>query len=156
MLDFKLTLTGDLTEGLDKLEASLGEAALRAAGFAGAQVFQQEAKVRVPVREGNLRDNIIVKRIEERSDANRRQVYYVTVRAGYAPPKKGATGKKAAAARAGIAAGKAGAYYWRWVEFGSSKSSAKPFLRPSFDARVHDALEIMRAKLAEKIREATP
>lgn len=158
MLDFKLTLTGDMTEGLDKLAASVGEAALRSAGFAGAQLLQEEAKIRAITSKdtGNLIDNIIVKRIEERSDGNQKQVYYVTVRRGYAPPKKGVTGKKAKAAAAAIAAGKAGAYYWKFVEFGTSRMAAKPFMRPAFDSRVQDALEVMRAKLAEKIAEGTP
>ena len=159
-----IKLSGDAFEGLDKLSEALGENTLRAAGYAGAKVFQEEAiantaKFKEPT--GIIRDNIIVKRAEEESDSNKRQTYLVTVR----------TGKLNA---------KGDAFYWKWVEnghrfngfrkkadsttwkayrkamqteFGSSKVPAKPFIRPAYTAKSKAALDAIRAKLAERLKE---
>ena len=154
-------LSGDAFEGLDKLSEALGENTLRAAGFAGAQVFQEEAIAKVPVKDGVIKRNIIVKRAEEDSDGNKKQTYLVTVRTG----KLNTNGD---------------AFYWKWVEnghrfngfrkkadgstwkayrkamqaeFGSSKVPAKPFIRPAYAAKRKAALDAMRAKLAEKLKE---
>ena len=43
------------------------------------------------------------------------------------------------------------AYYWRFLEFGTSKLSAKPFLRPAFEAKKDAAVDAIKAKLAEAI-----
>lgn len=145
--------------GLDKLIEAAGESTLRATGFAGAVVFRDEASRLVPVKEGIIKRNIIVKRAEEKSDSNVRQTYLVTVRTG----KQGNEGD---------------AYYWRWVEkghkivprkpkdvawkvhraaaeleYGNSKVPAHPFMRPAYDNMKEKALKAMRARMAGKIKE---
>lgn len=42
-------------------------------------------------------------------------------------------------------------FYGRFIEFGTSKYPAKPFLRPAFDAKKEEALTIFKQKLAENI-----
>jgi HK97 gp10 family phage protein len=42
-------------------------------------------------------------------------------------------------------------YYWWWVEFGTSKMPAKPFLRPAFSQTKQEQLEIMRKRMASSL-----
>jgi len=42
-------------------------------------------------------------------------------------------------------------FYGRFIEFGTSKNAAQPFLRPAFDANKEEALTIFKQKLAENI-----
>jgi HK97 gp10 family phage protein len=44
--------------------------------------------------------------------------------------------------------------YGRFIEFGTSKSPARPFLRPAFDARSAEALGIFTDKLRDMIEKA--
>jgi HK97 gp10 family phage protein len=133
MINISTKLKGDLTSALDRLASASAESALRSAGYAGAKVFQDEAKARVPVDTGILQDNIIVKRAEEKSKGAMSQTYIVTVRKG----KKGGPD----------------AFYWRFVEFGTSKMSARPFMRPAFDSKSKEAVDAMKQKLSEKVAE---
>lgn len=154
---------------------AVGQDALRAAGFAGAEVFRDEAKSNASrsestpgsgpaKRTGTLHKNIIIKRLEEEA-SDRKQVYLVTVRSG----KFGPDGD---------------AYYWKWVEnghlivrktmrqavaslnrrrkvaallaqteFGGSRVAARPFMRPAYESKKQEAIDAMQAKLAEKVRE---
>lgn len=41
--------------------------------------------------------------------------------------------------------------YWHFVEYGTSKMSAVPFLRPAFDKNVNLALDIFTKKLSDEI-----
>lgn len=154
-------ISGDAFAGLDKLAASVGEGVLRATGYAGAQVFQAEvkrntSKFKKPT--GVIAKNIIVVRATEDSDSNQKQTYLVTVRTGKENPQD--------------------AYYWKWVEdghnivrrkpksktwkahraaekaeFGSSTVPATPFVRPAYESVKDQALQAMRARLAEKLKE---
>ena len=57
-------------------------------------------------------------------------------------------------------AGKSGAanpddpFYWRFVEFGTSKMGARPFLRPAFESRKFAAAFAAREGLREALEEA--
>lgn len=42
-------------------------------------------------------------------------------------------------------------YYWWWLEFGTSKIPAKPFLRPAFSSTKQQQLEVMRKRMAASI-----
>lgn len=167
-----ITFTNDFREGLQRLSDALGEQALRSAGYAGADLLKNEMIARVPIKTGVIEKNIIVKRAAELSDANKKQVYLVTVRAG----QQNAEGD---------------AFYWRWVEdghkfvrrrkkrgqgvtinrrtgretmraarmaseleYGTAKKGARPFMRPAWEAQKTAALDAVRNKLAEKISEA--
>lgn len=43
------------------------------------------------------------------------------------------------------------AFYWRFLEFGTVKMAAKPFMRPAFDTTSREAAEVIKGKLAERI-----
>lgn len=53
--------------------------------------------------------------------------------------------------------GKAGAdnpndpFYWWWVEFGTAKMAARPFMRPAFEARKRDAADHIIKDLGPRI-----
>jgi HK97 gp10 family phage protein len=38
-------------------------------------------------------------------------------------------------------------YYWRFLEFGTVKMAAKPFMRPAFDSMAGDAMQVIKEKL---------
>lgn len=44
------------------------------------------------------------------------------------------------------------AYYWTWVEFGTAKSRAHPFLRPAYEALKGDALRVITTNLDKGIQ----
>jgi HK97 gp10 family phage protein len=161
--------TGDLAASVkeltDRVRDSVGEETLRATGFAGAQIFRDQAKENslAHKKTGLLYDSIIVKRLEEESDGGRRQVYLVTVRNGRYIGD--------------------GAYYWRWIEYGhkfvprnkkvsertgrkigwkahraaaaleygTASAPAYPFMRPAYESRKRDAVDAMTKTLAEQI-----
>lgn len=146
------------------------EPTLRAVGFAGAEVFREEAKHNAAshAKTWTIHRNIIVKRLEEESDEHRRQVYLVTVRKG--------------------SYGGDDAFYWSWVEkghkfvpkntkvskrtgrkigwaahrraaeleYGTATVPAYPFMRPAYDSRKVSAVDAMTKKLQEQLeRNAT-
>ncbi|NIF80140.1 hypothetical protein F3J20_22560 [Paraburkholderia sp. Cy-641] len=144
------------------LPAQLGEGPLRSAAVAGGTILRDEAAARAPEGEtGNLKRALYLKFIEEKS-SDTRKVYYVSIRQGQ-KPKKGEDGPNNAA------------YYGHMVEFGhwyvppkpkgvrwkthraqhigKKWVSAKPFLRPSFEARRLDVIEAMRERLKERLLE---
>jgi HK97 gp10 family phage protein len=43
------------------------------------------------------------------------------------------------------------AFYWRFIEFGTIKMAAKPFMRPAFDTTNKEAISVIKGKLTERI-----
>lgn len=142
--------------GLSELRAALRELpdriarnVLRGAVNAGATVIRAEARVRAPVYTGEVADGhpppgtlkraIYQKQINELSSLTN-QVFFVGVRHGKKYRKQGKKGDKSQ-----------DAYYWRWVEFGTSTMSARPFLRPAFEAKKLEAVEAMKKYMIERI-----
>jgi HK97 gp10 family phage protein len=117
-------------EGLKELEMRLKALPQKIAGkalysglMAGAEVIRKEAANRAPKKTGRLKRNI-VKRREK------------------APPGLSAS----------VVIGvRKEAFYWRFVEFGTSKLPARPFLRPAFDTQKEAAAGRIAAKLRERI-----
>lgn len=166
MTTFDMSSLRESIEGMVvNVREAVDERTLRAAGFAGAEVLREQAKhnARDHVQTGTIYKNIIAKRLEEDATASS-QAYLVTVRTG----KFGADGD---------------AYYWRWVEdghlfvrkrkskrdtirkrraeakeaeeleFGTASVPAYPFMRPAFESHGETAIDAMKAKLAERIKE---
>ncbi len=148
--DVQVKGLADLQRALDQLPAKIEANVMRSALRQGANVIKDEAKAKVPVHLGALRDSIRV-----------------------------STGMKRGTVKATIKAGDKKAWYWRFVEFGTkahwikpkNKKSlflaglaretvhhpgarAKPFMRPALDARAHAAIEAVgeaiRRRLATK------
>lgn len=150
---------------VDQVQGSIDEPTLRAVGFSGADIFRSEAKANAQshIQTGTLHRNIIVKRVEEESDGSVRQVYIVTVRRGprggddayyarwvekghkYVPPNTnlGKRGKKVnweAHRRAAE------------LEYGTATVPAYPYMRPAYESRKRDAVDVMTQTLVEQLR----
>lgn len=138
LLTVKLGGFAEIAANLRNFPDALGESALRKSAVAGASLIRNEAVVRAPLRRGVLQRNVILKHIPEASDGPNHQTYYVTVRTG----GRSATGKKDASRDA---------FYWQWVEFGTSKSAAHPFMRPAFESRIADALTAAKTQMAASV-----
>ena len=112
----------------------------RSATNAAAQVVKKAAIEKAPKATGNVAKNVVVRRIRpERQDAT--ETYVVTVRSGKGTKKQ-------------REAGYADAYYWRFLEFGTVKMPAQPFIRPAFDQSKTQAVEAMKRVLQARITRA--
>jgi HK97 gp10 family phage protein len=137
----QITGLSELEKNLEQFSDRLAKNILAGAIRAGAVVIQQEARARAPQSEkqhyrykngkaigvvipGNLKKNIKV-RLAPRSSRERPITYWVYV------------GKKS--------------FYWIFSEFGTSKMSAKPFLRPAFDSKKQEALDRIKEYLSARI-----
>ena len=146
-------------DGLDQLAQALRELpkrvarnGLRGAVYAGAKVIRDEAKLKAPVAtaplgadqppQGTLKRSIIMKQVPELS-SEQKQTFFVTVRHGKKYRKQGKNGNLSQ-----------DAWYWRFVEFGTVKMTARPFLRPAFEGKKHEAVDAIKNRLAERIEQA--
>lgn len=163
-----------LREMLSRVEESVGESALRTIGYAGAEIFRDQAKQNSlsNKKTGILFDNIIVKRLEEDSDSGKRQVYMITVRNGTASspgafywrfvekghkfvPKNKKVSKKTGKT-IGWKAHRQAAQRVADLEFGNKRTRAYPFMRPAYHSKKQEAIDVMTRTLAEQIaRNAT-
>ncbi|MEN7529236.1 HK97-gp10 family putative phage morphogenesis protein [Cupriavidus sp. DL-D2] len=126
---------------LNALDQVASESVLRQAAVAGARVIHAEVKLRAPVDlgiyegkkgrhpPGFLRSHIIIAFEEEKSIPGRLASYIVT------------WSKEA--------------FYGRFLEHGTSKMAAQPFLRPGFEAKKKAAAAAVSAVIQEKAREFT-
>ncbi len=97
----------------------------------GGQQAASQTVEKVLVQPGNLRQNIVRRRLKGKK--------YASVPDGEAYVGVSWQGD---------------AYYGRFLEFGTAKMAARPFLRPAFDARSGEALGIFTDKLRENIERA--
>lgn len=157
MAEFKI-------EGLDQVLATM--AALpdsitkNVAAFAmrkGANVIAKEARSRAPVRTGHLQSRIAVRKRKKRGPG---------VGVAYSVGILGGASAKYANTRSNRRKGLVGktyqkqdtAFYWRFLEFGTEKMPARPFLRPAFEAAGEAAItaitEGFRTGLARAVTKA--
>lgn len=118
----------------------------------GAKI-QKDAKSRVAVDTGTLRDNIITTRLPRRKRKQGEDGVQVTVRA---KAKKYAD--NARNRRLGRVGGEYNTYgplfYARFLEFGTSKMAARPFLTPAFEAAKRELPGMFQKELARAIDDA--
>ncbi len=130
----------DIGRRLQELSRDVATRAARSAVNAGAQTVKRRAQQNVPVATGNLKKNIIVRR-QRPSEHGLTEQYIVTVRQGKVTKKQAERGLE-------------DAFYGRFVEFGTVKMAARPFLRPAFDGGKEEAVTAMREQLAARIAKA--
>ena len=137
-----LSLEFDFSKIAAKLDSitKAAEEGARPAAQAGAQVFYDEVKQRVPVsaqphksgkktyNPGTLR-RAVYQAFAERESGDGRAMYRVSWN-------------------------KTHAFYGRFVEFGTSKMAAKPFLRPAYDAARARALQAVQERMASEVKKA--
>lgn len=123
----------ELNEALQQLPQELRAGPLRRAVSAAAKVVQDQAVQYAPEDEGTLKRAIYRARDKENSSAVQ-ESYIVGIRYGKRYRRR-----------------KQDAWYWRFLEFGTSKLAARPFIRPAFDTTHNQQLEAMRERLSRSI-----
>jgi len=146
---FKIEGLAELGKALRELPERVARNGLRVSVYAGAKVVRDEARARAPKAAqslgpnqpppGTLKRSVIMKHIPELSSLTR-QTFFVTVRYGKKYRKQGKKGNLSQ-----------DAWYWRFVEFGTRKMRARPFLRPALEAKRSEAGQAMKDRLSERI-----
>lgn len=139
-LSVSLDLSG-INAQLDKLTKGV-EKAVRPVAQAGAQVLYDEIRNRVPM---SAKPHKSGKKLY--TPGNLRRAIYQA----YAQDESSAD-----AAYYRISWNKANAFYGNFLEFGTAKMAAQPFLRPGFDAANSRAIKAMQDKAAELIGKELP
>jgi HK97 gp10 family phage protein len=142
----------ELQNALNQLPLKIQGRPVRSAVNAAAKIVMDDARRRVPVETGQLRKAIYRGRSRSMSSKGR-EVYVVSVRKGKA--KYANTAQNRRRNRVGKTYQTRGeAYYWRFLEFGTAKMPARPFLRPAFESQKQNAAMVMKQKLLEAIDKA--
>ena len=116
-----------LIKALNAFPKNIQKNVMTGAIRAGANVIRDEARIRVPKKTKDLAKSIVS--IKRRAETRNQVKFSVT-------PSRGKN--------------KAG---WRahFIEFGTSKMSAKPFLRPAFEASENKSLDAAKEYIAKRI-----
>lgn len=144
----------DLLQAMEQLPreiVSKNGGPLRSALAKAAKVIKDEAVKRAPSRTGLLKREI--RTMRERNPGEAAEAYRVGVRRGkkaYADTKKNR--QKGRARKTYQVEGNA--YYWRFLEFGTAKMPAAPFLRPAFESKKDEALQRFRESLEKGVASA--
>lgn len=130
MIDLNLDFSGleDIARDLTRLSKAENNKVLRDATRAGAEIMRGEVIERAPVKTGKLRRNVVV--ITQRG-RNGEVTSGVNIRG--VNPRAGNSDKSMKASNP------RNAFYWRFVELGTSKLAPHPFVRPAYDARQDEA-----------------
>lgn len=142
---------GDLQADFDRLAKSIGNKVVSDAVMAGARVARDKTRQAAPVRTGKLKKNIATARIKQSETPGA-----ATAGVRVLKPK----GKKSRARKRPGKGGKTtkteydAPYYWQFLEYGTSKMAAAPFIRPTWDANLADIEKATSDKLAEGIDNA--
>lgn len=144
----KVAGLAELGKRLRELEPKLARKHLKRAVVAGARLVRDEARLLAPVDRGILRKSVIVKYAPERS-RNGKATYVVTVRRGKKYQKvmrkvRGMTVEQ-----------NLDAFYWRYLEFGTRYISPRPFMRPAFEMRKFQVVDVIRDVLRDGLRDVT-
>ena len=141
----------ELGEALNLFGQKIALKYLRAATSDAAAVFRDDAKARAPVLTGAMRDAIaIFKRPNPAPNAVKYAVGVGKLR--ISKKIRGLLRRSKTLDNHIIAAGNE--FYWRFVEFGTSKMKARPFLRPALVAMTPAAIEKFRLTLSLGVDQA--
>ena len=119
--------TKKLLEALKQFPQNIQKNVVTGAVRAGAKVLVDEARRNVPIDTGNLKKSIgTIKR--KTKDKN-------IVKFSVSPRRKG----------------KNDGFYGHMIEFGTSKMSAQPFMRPTFENQDNESIEASKAYMVKRI-----
>lgn len=134
---------GELLRRLEALPKEIagknGGPVRRALGRA-ARLVRDEVRANAPKRTGKLEANVIAARVRDDRPPGVSERFVVSVRGRKA--RYADTRENRRAGRVGQTYQRDGeAFYWKFIEFGTAKMAARPFIQPSFAARAADALD---------------
>jgi HK97 gp10 family phage protein len=154
MAEFEVKGLRELQAAMNTLKADMaGKIAVQATA-AAAGVVRKAARMKAPKDSGNLQAAIIMKR---RKKTSLSALYAVGVRSGGGFRKGDFVGGKTSdvkAAKKGEGRLGVDAFYWSFVEFGTVKMSPRPFIRPALEDNVDRATEVMKKRLAARLKKA--
>jgi len=127
----------ELGDAMRLLSSDVNGKISRAATMAGASAIRKLAAEKAPVDTGNLKRNVIVKRLPP-AEAGMSSMHIVTVRKGKITKAQKKRGLQ-------------DAFYARFVEFGTVKMAPQPFLRPAFDQGKEKAVTAIVDRLRKRI-----
>nr|WP_211185957.1 HK97-gp10 family putative phage morphogenesis protein [Brenneria salicis] len=119
----------DIARDLEKLSRAENNKVLRDATRAGAEVLKEEVIDRAPVRTGKMRKNVVVLTQKSRRKGEISSGVHI----------RGVNPRTGNSDNTMKADNPRNAFYWRFVEMGTIKAPAHPFVRPAFDARQEEA-----------------
>jgi HK97 gp10 family phage protein len=140
LISFKLDGLEDLKGQIAGLEAEVAAKAIALAARRAFAPVLEAARALVPVDTGLTRDHIVIARQKGGDDGT-------VVRVGLKVKAfKGAAklGRKTSSPH----------WRWRFIELGTVKMPAHPFLRPALDQNASEVLAILREELAKSIARA--
>lgn len=145
MIDTHLDFSGleDIAKDLELLSKAENKKVLRNATRAGAEVIRQEVIARAPVRTGKLKNNIVVVTQKSRHPGEISSGVHIR---GVNPQ----TGNSDNTMKAN---NRRNAFYWRFVELGTSNMPAHPFVRPAYDMRQEAAARVAIQYLSHAVDE---
>ncbi|HEI9807231.1 TPA: HK97 gp10 family phage protein [Proteus mirabilis] len=155
MGEIKISGLAELSQYLKALEKNVGKRIARKAMNAGAMELKQEIKHRVPIlketvphrRKGTIKRNIHSKTKVQRNGQVKTRIWVKSLSGKKVSAFKQATGKSAAL-------NPNDPFYWWFVEFGTAKMSAQPFMRSSFEAKKEATAKVIVQTLKEDIEKA--
>ena len=144
MIDHKLDFSGllDISRDMELLSKAENKKVLRDGTRAAAEVLKTAIVERAPERTGKLKRNVVVVTMRGRRNAISSGVHIRGVN-----PETGNSDNTMKASN------RRNAFYWRFVELGTSNMPAHPFVRPAFDARQDEATRAVIARMNKAIDE---
>lgn len=146
----------ELMAGLNALPADLSKNAAFQALNAAARQVREEAKRRAPVLKGVARGRkpgtirAAIRASRSRLSKPGQGWHEVIVRVKPLTDKQLAAFKKTTGLTRG-ALNPDDPYYWWWLEFGTQKMAARPFLRPAFEGTRSLQIDALRKRLKVRI-----
>ncbi|MEM8430442.1 HK97 gp10 family phage protein [Morganella morganii] len=143
MADMRLDLSGfaELSRDLELLSRAENTRVLREAAKAAADMLRDEVRQSAPRITGRLVRNIVTG--GQRSRYKGEVVSGVYIRGTNAAGTNSDNTLKADDPR--------NAFYWRFLEKGTSKMASQPFIRPAFDGKADEAADLALSKLSQAI-----
>lgn len=125
----------ELLKAMKELPKAIEQKCLKVAVMTGANVIKRAAADLVVRRTGLVAKAIRIG-FNRKESTPGKAVYHVFISQKVKDKLKGKTRD---------------AFYWRFLEFGTVKMAAKPFMRPAFDSTNREAAEVIKGKLKERI-----
>lgn len=142
---------GDLQADFERLARSVGNKVVRDAVMAGARVARDKTRSAAKVRTGKLKKNIAAVRVKQSETPGAATAGVRVMKPkGKSVTKRKRPGKGGKTTKTEYEA----PFYWRFLEYGTSKMAAAPFIRPTWDANLAEIEKVTADKLAEGIDNA--